>query len=244
MSLWLTVVVVSLTAIGLTPAPEARAESPLTDSTSLKFIPADASFYTSGMRNREVFDAVVKSKAFAKVMEMPSVKMGVAMLQQQMKDPDSPVAMPLAMLKMPENKQALAVLGDMVSNEIFIYGDKGFAEMLVLMMQANQEFRGVMMDVIEAEGVDGGEDMDEKSKKAMIDLAMKYLDKVKTPDLFIGFKLKDTKAAQTQLERIAALLPPLLAQVPQLKGKLKKEKIENLLGHDGDAYGAEIVDYH
>ena len=41
---------------------------------SLKLIPADAAFYGSMLRNREKIEAILHSKAWAKIMEMPIVQ--------------------------------------------------------------------------------------------------------------------------------------------------------------------------
>ena len=49
----------------------ARAAQPV---ASLDVVPADAAFYSALLRNREQFDAIVNSKAFAKIMDLPYVK--------------------------------------------------------------------------------------------------------------------------------------------------------------------------
>ena len=55
-------------------------------SSSLNFVPGNTAFYLSALRLREQYDALVNSKAFAAVMDMPAVKTGLPLLQ----DPDVP----------------------------------------------------------------------------------------------------------------------------------------------------------
>jgi len=57
------------------------AADPLREETSLRFVPADAAFYGTALRNREQFDALVNSRAAAKLMEIPAVQMGIQGLQ-------------------------------------------------------------------------------------------------------------------------------------------------------------------
>src|SRR5262249_35047151 len=45
------------------------------------------------------------------------------------------------------------------------------------------------------------------------------LDLIKTPDLVLGFKLRDPKPAEAQLKRLEKLLDGLAAQAPPLKGR-------------------------
>ena len=52
----------------------ARAAQPV---PSLDVVPADAAFYSAMLRNREQFDAIVNSKAFAKIKDLPYVQMGL-----------------------------------------------------------------------------------------------------------------------------------------------------------------------
>jgi len=57
------------------------AADPLREETSLRFMPADAAFYATLLRNKEQFDAVANSRAIAKLMEIPAVQMGIQGLQ-------------------------------------------------------------------------------------------------------------------------------------------------------------------
>src|SRR5689334_9127931 len=63
-------------------AAPARAEDKKPDS-SLALIPADAAYYGAMLRNREQIDAVAKSKAWAKIKNLPLVQMAWGMLEKE-----------------------------------------------------------------------------------------------------------------------------------------------------------------
>ena len=72
-----------LTGVALwASAVPARAEDKKPDS-SLALIPADAAYYGAMLRNREQIDAVAKSKAWAKIKNLPLVQMAWGMLEKE-----------------------------------------------------------------------------------------------------------------------------------------------------------------
>ena len=82
----LSAVAIALAAAGWLAGPVAATELDKLD-TSLKLIPEDAAFYSSMLRNREQFEAIRNSNAWAKVREMPVVQMGVSLYQMQLGTP-------------------------------------------------------------------------------------------------------------------------------------------------------------
>ena len=67
-------------------ASSGRSES-IKETTSLKFVPADVSFYSAMLRNREQFDLLMNSKAIAKLKQLPVIQMGLGMLKLQWENP-------------------------------------------------------------------------------------------------------------------------------------------------------------
>src|SRR5262245_58519015 len=110
----------ALAAVLLAGAPAiVAAENPLEKiAPSLKFIPATASSYSSMLRNREVFDNVVNSKAWKTLTEMPAVKQAIEAIQDQL---DGPLSEAEQFFDDPLNQDLLKMLIDMVSDEIFFY---------------------------------------------------------------------------------------------------------------------------
>src|SRR5207244_13572269 len=88
------------------------------------------------LRAGEQIDIIAKSKPWAKVLSMPSVKMIRQMAEAQMKNPPDPrAAQLLQLLQQPENQQLIALLNDMISHEVFCCGGEnitGFIELLTV----------------------------------------------------------------------------------------------------------------
>src|SRR5438046_2362984 len=91
-------------------------------NSSLKSIPADAAFYSSMMHNREQVEAILHSRAWAKLMGLPAVQTFFQMMQAQLQQPGSPLASVKQFFDEPENRQLIQLLSDMGSEEIFFYG--------------------------------------------------------------------------------------------------------------------------
>ena len=113
------------------PSPPPAGELDKLD-TSLKLIPEDAAFYSSMLRNREQFEAVRNSNAWAKIQAMPVVQMGLAMYQMQLANPGSGPAKIQAALENPEIRKIIDLAADMVSDEVFLYGDESCVDFLKL----------------------------------------------------------------------------------------------------------------
>ena len=86
---------------------------------SLELVPENAAFYSSMLRNREQFEAITNSHAWAKLKAMPIVQMGMALYNLQAANPDSPPGRLQAALQDPEVQKELSLLGDLVPDEVF-----------------------------------------------------------------------------------------------------------------------------
>ena len=95
----------AVAAVGVLAARPAAAADLAKLDTSLKLIPADAAFYSSMLRNREQFEAIKNSNAWAKIMEMPVVQMGLFLYNAQVETPDSGPAQVGSRPEQPRNPQ-------------------------------------------------------------------------------------------------------------------------------------------
>lgn len=210
----------------LSLAPPAQAAESVLETSSLKYVPEDASFYWSRMRMREQVEAVINSRAVAKILEIDVIKQArelAAELQKSAEEaaPGAPdVEEVKSWFDLPENQQLQTLLLDAVSHEVFIYGDKGFAELMTAMNSLSQE-----MQAIEAEKEKAGADP-EAVKRKTNELIMRALKQLRVPSTVIGFKLTDGKPAESQLARLEAVITAQLEmQPPAWHGRLKREKI-------------------
>lgn len=216
----LLLALISGLSLGVLAAPARAAEATPTD-TSLRWVPEDAAFYASMTRNKEQLDILLKSKAWARLTDLPLVKMGWQMLQRQL-DTDPKMAEFKQIVDRPENQQLVALLGDMASQEIFCYGGGNIGNVVELLMNAANATRFAPLQALL-----GGNAQD--AQKLQIRAALQVLadnpNSIQVPDLIIGFKVSDTNRAETQLERLQALLDLAAVESPPLKDRLKKVKI-------------------
>src|SRR5262249_38539973 len=188
----------------------------------LKLIPADAAFYSTMIRTGEQIDIVAKSKAWAKLMAMPGIKQLRQMAETHLKQPDNPqVAAVLQLYRQPENQQLIALLKDMISQEIFCYGGEslnGFLD-LVAKLQGGSRLKGV------ASRLQGGADAANAQIGAVLQTLAENQELLKFPDFVLGFKLSKAEPAEAQLKRLEQFLTKLEQQLPpNLKGRIKRGK--------------------
>lgn len=222
----LTAALFALTAGGFSASrPAAAGELDKLD-TSLKLIPADAAFYSSMLRNREQVEAFLRSNAWAKIQSMPSVQMGLALYDAQAQQPGTPVSKFQTAQQNPEVKKLINLAADMGSNEIFVYGNENFSDFVELMqcMASSMRYGPAKL---EAAGKAEGSKKDKMQAKLVLQTLIDHVDLVEFPDLLIGFRLKKPAAANEALIKLETILNISLEAIPNLKGHLNKETIDD-----------------
>ena len=94
------------------------------------------------LRNAEQWKAITSSKAWKKLTEMQAVQMVRTEAQKQFNDPKNPLA---KFFQAKENQELLALLSDMVGNEIFFYAPAGFSDFLQVMSETQGARLGAMI---------------------------------------------------------------------------------------------------
>jgi hypothetical protein len=204
--------------------PPARAADPDKSDNSLAWIPADASFYSTMLHNREQFQAFLNSKAWAKLKDLPAARMVWQMAQAQYAQPEGPLAPVRTFFEQPENKELVTLLNNAFSEEIFCYGGPSVGDFTELLMTAASAARfGPMMAQLGGQG--GGGNANQAQIKAVLHALAAHSNLVKTPDFIIGFKIPDPQKALAQIKRLEGLLTGLIQQAPPLQGRLKRAKV-------------------
>jgi len=196
--------------------------------TSLSLIPQDASFYTTMLRNREQIEAIAQSRAWASIEAMPVVQMAWQLYQAQTAVPGSVPAQIEKALEDPQTKELVALLGDMVSNEVFLYGDTSAVDFIELMQRINSA-RRFQPAILALTGRDKGVDANKAQAIALLNTMSENLDLINVPDVIVGFKLTDTDRATAQLKRLEVIGGLLSQGNPLLKDRFKPTKVG---GHD------------
>lgn len=215
------VALIGLLGAGILPQ-KAQAADLAEQAHSLRQVPADAAFYSSTLRLKEQWEIFTESKAFAKLMEIPFVqiaKMQITYQWQQQQAP--PVAKFREYMQSDAGQDAIAVLSEMFSDEVFVYGGSDVAEMFKVLMELNSLNRTAAMEA-SAKG--------EGRHKVMFDRAMEILDKhsetFRVPTMVFGFRIKDKERAKRELSEVHSLLRNLLdEEQPELASHLQKDDI-------------------
>jgi hypothetical protein len=199
---------------------QARAAD-IRESTSLKFAPDNVAFYGMKLRMKEQYEAFVNSQAFTTLSELPLVKMGFGFLTMMWNNPsDERIAALQAALQQEENKQAVAVILDALSQEFFVFGGEGYGDLIRFANELNAAQREAQIAALRGEGSN-----EEILVEKLLEKVTAALDKAKLPFTVLGFRVSDVDRAQTQLARLEKLLQQVLAQQPELASRLTRENV-------------------
>jgi hypothetical protein len=240
---WLLLAAALLSAVVLPVS--ARADEKKPDS-SLELIPADTAFYSAMLRNREQVDAVANSKTWARITKLPYYQLGMSMLKQQY---ESDAAAPFRQwLEQEENRDLVQLLTDAVSTEIFWYGAGnwiGFVD-LVQQLYYNSTFAPLSQLIKDPQFKDQ-KAMQYAQPREMLRVLARNPNKLKVPDLIVGFKIKDAQKAEAQIKRLESLLEMLAGFQPMLQGRFKREKVGEssflTLSFDGEMIPWDEIDW-
>ena len=218
----LSVLSIALVAAGwLVPHAAGAAELDKLD-TSLKLVPEDAAFYSSMLRNREQFEAIVNSNAWAKIKEMPAVQMGMMFYNMQLSNPESVPSKLAEAVENPESRKIIDMLVDMASEEIFFYGDMSSADFLRLFQDVNAaQNYGTLLALTTGQA----EDMNRIKAGQAISALAEDVDLIAVPNLVIGFRIKNAELAKEQLIKLETIADIVLESKEETKGRFKKTKI-------------------
>lgn len=187
-------------------------------STALRLAPADSSLFSTSVRLKERAQWAWKTKAVQEAWNTPLVQAGWAEVVKKWDEQGGPVR---EALKKKENQEALQLLVDMASEEVFF-----------LCGPNTPRFFGALGKTFNAAqsnpflplfGGDAGGPFTQ-FRQMLRELQGSKADLV-TPDLVIGFKIKDRKVAVRQVARLEVLLNVAAMAVPQMTGKVKHQKI-------------------
>lgn len=192
---------------------------------SLDLVPENAAFYTVMLRNREQWDAIAGSRAWAKLKALPLVQMGWGLWAIQSADPDSVPGKIQAALRDPELKKSLDFLGDIVSDEVFLYGGANAADLMELAQILNGAQRfGPLFSELTGEGK--GVSKQKLRKMSIVSALAENINLLKVPEGVIGFKVKNLALAKRQLDLLEKQASAALEEKPELKKRLKRTTVE------------------
>ena len=204
-------------------AGSAPAADPAGPATSLKLIPADAAFCSIMLRNKEQLNLVANSRAWAKLWALPSVQQAWTAVQTQYNDPNGNMAAFRQLMQAQENQDLLALLGDAFSDEVFCYGDDGWADLYGLYQEGYTAMQyAPLLDQLDPKA--GGRSQSDAQLRAVLSVLARHPERIKVPNLVMGFKVPDEQKAEKQIVRLEGLARQM-ANNPNFKGAVKRIKV-------------------
>jgi hypothetical protein len=190
------------------------------------------------MRLGEQVDIFLKSNAYAKLKDLPAMKMAMQHLAHEMQEGKGPAPL-IQFFHAPENKDLTALIHDLWRQEIFVYGGEDFTRFLKLASQMNGTMRIDRMLRQMQTGMRGG-NQNEAQVRGLLD-AIKSSNDVVFPDVVFGFKLSKTEPAKTQLARLEGLVKHVLEEHhPEFKDRLKPYSQSGAQGFTVEADGSLV----
>ncbi|HKD35796.1 MAG TPA: hypothetical protein VKB78_03320, partial [Pirellulales bacterium] len=209
----------------LLPASDRAAEQPKYGN-SLDWVPADAAFYSSMLRNKEQVEIIANSKAWAKLTNLPTVRQVWQQMQLVLSLPGGPLSQFQQVLQQPENRQLLELAGDLLSNEIVFYGDAHSIEFLQLGSRAMNTARFNSMFEQIGQGPGGNPTQQQLNVfRDMLRALAAKADKLETPTLVVALKHTNADRVMAQLARLEKLANECLESMPQFKQRFERKKV-------------------
>jgi hypothetical protein len=198
-----------------------RADEPTLklSESGVAIVPGDAAFLSATLRGREQYDRLVKSNAWAAILDLPAVRRGLDSLEEQRTMPGSPFSMVDTFMQLPENAQAAELLADMVATDTFVYGEPSCIGFLKLLQKVQTVQAAAPLEAI------GDAAGDESQAAAIVAALAANLDLVVVPDVVWGFRTTKADAAKSQLKRIEVLLKLVTQANPDLADAVARKKV-------------------
>jgi len=219
-------ILVLLALVGVsTMRPAAPLAASELEETSIRLIPADAAFYGASLRNGEQIRIIAESNAWKKLMDMPSVQMGLGMLKAKLEDVDDEKAAQVrAALDNPNVKDLLGLLADMFSDDVFCYGNADVADVLELTQDVSNAVSYAPYYFM-ATGEGDAMSQPEMQGKAALYILTQNIDKLKIPTMVMGFSVADEQRAVLHLGKLEGLLGMLAFVQPEFADKVSRQQV-------------------
>jgi hypothetical protein len=204
------------------PGAVRAADPPRPADTALGKVPADAEFFRSFLRMGETVEAIGRTRAWKQLWTDPTVQEAWKQAKEKFNAGEGEWAPLKKFLDDPANKDLPGLVADVFSNEIFVYTGDGTGDMIALMQETIGGAR-YGPALAKALGNDMGDAAEARARIILRSLAEKP-ERIRIPQIVIGFKVSDPAKVAAQLKRLDPLLADALKDTP-LKGRSKRQKV-------------------
>jgi hypothetical protein len=210
----------------LAARPQAAAAELAQQAKSLSVVPQNAAFYSASLRLKEQLDILLESKAYSKLLEIPLVQLAKSQLEFQWQQAALPGVQEFkAYVESPQGEEVLAVVKEMFSDELFVYGGDDMAQSFELLLELNsiQQTAGL-------EAAASGEEADEVMARRVRAVLEERGETIAIPTVVFGFRIENADRATRQLDEVQSQLRTLFdEQSPELSAHLQRDQIA---GHE------------
>ncbi|HEX2473472.1 MAG TPA: hypothetical protein VHK01_01930 [Lacipirellulaceae bacterium] len=189
---------------------------------SLRMVPADAAVYSVSLRIKEQLDIFLDSEAFDRLMAIPVIQLVKGQVTFQWQQAAIPQIKPVKdYFDSADGQETIALLKEMFSEEMFLYGGSDVAGALDLFMELNALRRTARLEAMAS-----GEDPDEATNARLMEVLEQHAEEFKVPSIAFGWRIKDGKRAERKLDELHSELRNLLEeQRPELSPHLQREQV-------------------
>ena len=186
--------------------------------TSLNFVPENVAFYGAMLRNAEQIEAIGKSRAWAAIMDLPAVQDGLKRFKAEIESGQY-AAQVKAVWENAEVQNALKLLADMFSHEVFVCGDDGVFKLVELVQRVSNKVQFAQL----LEQLQGK--LPEQPLGLLAAALVDHIEMLQVPNVVMGFRLKNRELAVEELTKLEAIVNAMVMLIPQLGGKWKRTTV-------------------
>lgn len=193
---------------------------------SLRMVPADVAYYSTSLRLKEQLAAFRESNAYARLLEIQMVQLIKLQVEAQWQQASFPGVQEFReYVESEEGQEIIAVLKEMFSDELFVYGGNDVTEWLQLIKELQS-----MQRTVQLEARKSGEEAHKVFGKRIAEIFEQRPDDYSPPTIVVGFRVKDADKARQQLDTVQGHLRQLLDDKnPELSAHLQRDQIA---GHE------------
>ncbi len=205
------------------------------NQSSLKLAPKNSAFYWSVSNVRAQIDRVWKSNAIQKVVKYLDEE---GVVPEQLKEDFlegiiESIARESGVdedeiydwMDKQENKDLLALITDALSSEMYMFANDDYCDLMGAYVDMYKRMSNMMFEVM----LSGDIEVSQEMMKTMLPkvLSVKQVEKMKVPDIVVGFQITNEKRAIEQIKRLEALIRTALddADAKPWADRLKWQKI-------------------
>lgn len=190
---------------------------------SAKLVPVDADLYSVALRIPEQWNRFVAGPVVSKFLELPAVENAVEQFRSEWSEREGFGATARTAMENPNAKEGLAFVRDLISSEIFMFGDKHLSQGYFAQAKFNDDMRLAALN--------SELDETERAVQSMKSIAKMFED-LNVPTMMVGAKCKDVDLALGKIDQLEAVIQLGMSQIPN--GSLIFKNFERIDDARGD----------